>query len=218
MAKKVELEAGRNEYLSLSLQAAVAAKDGDFREALRYAVASLPFVGAHVDFERRYEKSATIPLPTLDVILAYAPPYFDVNSLTQLERLCDDKKTLKKLGRDLASEVKAAWLAMELASRLWGKLAEQTDPPGEKLKIRPGTERAAIAAWERCGAVALARNGDSRYQLVTVPARPCQAVCPECGAATVRAKVELLAGGVCATCRARVSFVLRGDAQRGSSR
>ena len=217
--KKAELEAHRGEYTSLMERARAAEDCGRYRDAIAAAVSSWEFIDGMMQYERRYQGTEFETVPTIDLVLRYAPLLFDAASLAKLDLLLKENKRIDKLAsRDLTQAVVDARNQMWLNRRLFSLLETNNEIPEDEACKRLGADanswRSILAAWEKMGLVEVCPLGPvKKVRLATQLQRPIRAKCPSCGSVGQAAKAELLSPRVCGKCKATSNFVLLPEAE-----
>ena len=211
MATKAELEAARDRYGRCAATADFAAKNRDPAKALGASLASLEFVPPFVGWARKYGggAGAGVELPTIDLILGLAPALFEWRAVERLAAFAAaEAKLFKRLGRDLAGEVRAAGEQFRVTSALWDRLAALgAGAPLPEWSARDAlpAEKVAVRVWSELGVAAGSRAG---VRLQGALDDPAVGMCGVCGALRRGESREFLIDQTCAACGKRAAFVI----------
>ncbi len=217
MATKAELEQQRNQYSALFEKAFAAEGAHLYREAIGYAIASLPFVDGMMQFERKYENHEFRSVETIDILLKYAPLLLHFPSLDELGVLLKSQKRIdKNASDDLATRLDAARQRMWDAHRLWDHLEENPGARQDELRKTLGGDqdawRTLAETWQRAGILLRTPEGGSyRLSFQTRMHALARAKCPNCGLVARASKSKLLEPQTCPKCRKTAELVLLPD-------
>ena len=211
MATKAELESARDRHAVHAANALAASKSSEPTRAIDESLASLPFVPNFVAWNRKYGSGtdAAVRLPTIDIITSTAPALFEWRALERLGAFAAaEARLFKRLGRDLAGEVRAARGQLSLASALWDRLAALGDGaplPEWSARKAPPEEKAAVKVWRELGVVIDTTTG---VRLTGSLGDAAVGICSSCGVRRRGEARDFLTAGHCPKCHARTPFVL----------
>jgi hypothetical protein len=195
MATKSELEAVHAAHLAKAGLVAAATRARSFGRVVDLAVESLDTLPGYADYELRYVKPPTVPLPTLDALLAYAPALFRADAIGAVAEFARAQPRLfKRLGRDHTADLTAASAATDAAVEAWHRVRD----------TQGGACDPAVAVWNQMGLVADARK--PRFHAGW--AGGFEGVCPRCGGRRRGDKRAMLAPASCEACGAVGEFVI----------
>lgn len=212
--KKADMEAHRAKYHALMSEARLAERAGLYRKAIESALASWDHIDGMIQFERKYEGKGFASIPTVEIILRYAPLLLDFQSLDALEILL---KNFRRIERDtsdsLADKLARARARMWDNHRLWDHLERHPDIRQNELRRVLGGDqaqwRSVADAWEKMGLLRRTPEGGSyRVALSTRLGEPVPAKCPSCGEVVKAPKAIFLEKTACPECREDVLFVI----------
>jgi len=208
VAKKVDLEASFRACSARCAEAARAEAASDYPRVLDQAESTLPLLRQYIAYLRRYQKVEAPHLPSVDLILTYAPPIFGRRSLDLVDAwFAEGSRTERAAYPDLPDRLATARGRLALAVRLWPMWPATVGTP---ISAPDAAEAALLFdVWTRCGAIAR-RPGVSppAYAPVTHPRRRARGKCPHCGRADEAAWADLLDTRRCPHCRAEGPFVI----------
>ncbi|HJZ94797.1 MAG TPA: hypothetical protein VKE40_28280 [Gemmataceae bacterium] len=207
MAKKADLEASFRECLARCGDAARAEVDGDFAAVLERAESTLPLLRAYIAYLRRYQGVEAPRLPSIELILHYAPPMFSRRSLDAVDAwLAQASRTERGAYPDLPVRLTDARRRLALAARVWPSWRAAASD-----RVSPDAAEVAqlFDFWIGYGAVVkCAAPHPPQYQLVTHPQRKALGKCARCGHKDIADWADLLGARVCPHCRATSDFVI----------
>jgi hypothetical protein len=207
MAKKAELEASFRKCSALCTEAVQAEADNDFTRLLDRAGATLPLLRESIAFLRRYQKIEAPNLPSVDLILRYAPPMFATRSLDSVDEwFAASSRSERKTYPDLPDRLADARRLLTLAVRVW--------PPWPAVaQSEVKAEGAEVAQlfnfWSRYGAVVKQPGRTpTTFAPVTHPRCRARGKCPTCGRSDEAAWADLLVRRTCPHCNCAGQFVI----------
>ncbi|NOT00130.1 MAG: hypothetical protein HOP29_05840 [Phycisphaerales bacterium] len=204
--KKAELEAHRDAYHKLMSDAQSALRQGLYREALRRAVDSWPYIDGMMQYERRWEEREFKSVEAIDMVLNVAPLLFDFETLNKMEALFAEYRRIDKFASDdLADRLAQARAFMWDAHRMWHHLEQHPHVRQDELRQQLGGDQArwrSIAeSWEHMGLVFRERDGASyRVLIATRLGQVVSAKCFACGAIAEAPKAMFLEQIHCSEC------------------
>lgn len=207
MAKKVDLEATYRDYAARCAEASRAETDRNYTRMLARAESTVPLLGEAIAYLRRYQKVEAPRLPSVELILRYAPPLFARRALDAVDEwYAQASRPDRKAYSDLPDRVQATRGLLALATRLWPswRAGPVTAGGGDLAKIAQ-----LLDFWTTSGAVV--RRGSMtapEYQLVTHPRRQARGKCARCGHQKEAVWAELLDATACPHCGATSPFVI----------
>jgi hypothetical protein len=206
VAKKADLEASFRACSARCAEATRAEADGDYARVLERAESTLPLLRESIAYLRRYQKVTAPYLPSVDLILRYAPPLFAGQSLDAVAGWFSGASWPERAAYpDLPGRLDAARRRLALAVRVWpawpAAAAPQAADPAGASELQE--------FWMRYGAVAR-RPGAAppAYEPVTHPRRWARGKCSRCGRSDEAEWADLLAPRTCPHCRAETEFVI----------
>lgn len=216
MAKtKAEMQSDWYQYHDLLAQAKKHYDQARFLDALSLALQSLPLIDGMMQYGRKYEERTFSNIDTIDCILTYAPVFFDVEALDQLDSLLKSQKRIdKNASDDIAGDVEKAREVLGQAYRIWDRLEQDAWLELEDVIQHAQAERESVmsilAIWERAGVVSRSQTADGKIRLAlsTQLGAISAAKCAKCGAAVQGPKYKFLEERICPRCRTLSSFVL----------
>jgi hypothetical protein len=207
VAKKVDLEATYRDYAARCAEAAQAEGDRDYQKMLGRAESTVPLLSEAITYLRRYQKVEAPRLPSVELILRYAPPLFAWRALDAVDEwYAQASRTDRKAYSGLPDRVQATRRLLALATRLWpswraGPIAAAGGDLAQVAQL--------LDFWTTYGAVV--RRGSTTaptYELVTHPQRRAQGKCAHCGQQKDAKWSELLDATDCPHCRTKSPFVI----------
>src|SRR5262245_45206661 len=139
VAKKADLEASFRECSARCAEATRAEANGDFAVVLERAASTLPRLREYIAYLRRYQQVEAPRLPSVDLILHYAPPMFARRSLDAVGAwLAEATRAERRLYPDLPGRLETARRRLALAARVWPSwrpAAPGTGVPGDAAEV-----------------------------------------------------------------------------------
>lgn len=219
MAKKAELEADFIQYEETLREIRCAHQSGDYPKAVKMAVSALDHVDGMMQYERRYlGQKDRETIRAIDVLLKYAPLWFDSESLEKIESLLKTHRRIdKNTSADIAASLTEAKELMWDAHRMWDYLETRQGVRQDELRANLGGDqdrwRWIAETWERLGYLnRLPEGGSYRLTLATRLDEQVRGKCPTCGVVGKATKARLLEQIQCPKCRSNVYFVFLRDA------
>ena len=212
--KKADMEADHTQYGSLLLEAKSAQQVGDYCRALDAAKSAWRFIDGMMQYERRYNQKEFTTIDAIDMVLEYAPLFFDLQSLLDLENLLRDTRRIEKNTTDSLNErLSEARSKTWEAYHLWAQLELLGEARSDVLQDTLGGEsnrwHHIASAWEQMGVIERRRDADSdRLALSTRMDVPALAKCPKCGVVVRAAKAKFLKEQSCPKCNTENLFVI----------
>lgn len=212
--RKAELEHYRVEYRALMAKARSAERQGLYRRAVEFALASFPHIDKMMQYERTYEEKEFASIEGVDMILKYAPLLLDFASLDTLESLLKKCRRIEKnTSQSLADKLAKARALMWDAHRLWDHVERNPEARQDELRRVLGGDqdkwRTLAHAWENMGLVRRTPEGSSyRLAISTRMAEVVSGKCPCCGSVSAAPKAMLLEQSRCPKCQENVLFVM----------
>jgi hypothetical protein len=206
VAKKADLEASFRACQTRCAEATRAEGQGDYARVLERAESTLPLLRESIAYLRRYQKVKAPYLPSVDLILRYAPPLFARRSLDAVDGwFAGASRPERAAYPDLPDRLDAARRRLALAVRVW--------PAWPAAAVRQATDAAEVSGlldlWMRYGTVAR-KPGTAPpvYAPVTHPRRRARGKCARCGRSDEAAWADLLVPRICPHCRTEAVFVI----------
>jgi hypothetical protein len=211
---KSDLQFAQREYDRWERTARTHEMRSEFVECVAAAKRGWPFVADTMKYERKYEHRTFSSIGCIDLVLEYAPPLFDIDSLNELEWLLKDDRSIDRAATDdlaarllearnqIAKNLKAWRLldAGDVEPRILRRDAAITNPECARL----------LLVWTSIGcATRSSVDGLEVVKLQSLSARRLQAECSECGTVCVDKGAAFLDDCPCPRCATRTYFVIR---------
>ncbi len=212
--KKAEMEQHNQRYAELLKMAKGAEQEGLLKKAMQLAWESCEYVDGMMRHREKVDGTEFTSIPSVDLILRYAPLLFEADSLSRLEDwLRERKRVEKKTSEDLAGKIQAARELMWDAHRLWNHVeaapGTRQDRLGKELGGNQDRWRWIAEMWERMGLLERVSAGPSyELSLATRMGKIVNGKCSECGAITQAPKAMFLEKVRCPDCSHHVLFTL----------
>lgn len=210
---KVEMEAHRDAYQKFLDKARAALQAGLCQEAVDFAVSSWDHIDGMLQYERKYEGKDSGSIDAIGLVLQYAPPLLDFESLNKLETLLRSQRRLVKHSSvDLGDRLLKASSMMWEAQRFLNYLEKHFTVDEDNLSAvygGDGEEWHRIAeAWVEMGFVhRVSEKRSHHFSLTTRMDQPILAKCPSCAAVAKAPKAKFLDELTCPKCRQKRAFV-----------
>lgn len=212
MATKAELETEHDLCNAITLRALAAEQDCRYADAIDFAVSSLQHLDGSIHYERRFLKIEDSPLPTIGIILVYAPPLFRRDALDRVaEVFAKNRRVVKRSSQDLKAQLDHAFDVMDVSYRTWQELEVFEPPPTAQLRSNPAIADTLYRIWEQIGLIAKVSQGQPvKWRFLTRLDEPTHAKCSRCGHVITGKKIDLFGDVRCPRCAASSRFVILG--------
>jgi hypothetical protein len=214
MAKKAELEWHAREYERHAGAARLAEREGLYEQVVKAALEAWPHIDGMMQYEKKYNSREFSSIPTIGMVLRYAPLLLDAESLDRVECLLKERKRIdKNTSVSLSDALSAARRRLWDAHRLWDRLEWEGEQRQDELQRTFGGNqdewRALAEAWERMGLVARQPEGSSyRVGLQTRFGAIFSGKCPQCGDHVEAPKAMFLEQMKCPHCNQTAMFTI----------
>jgi hypothetical protein len=185
-----------------------------YQNAIALAKSSWPHIDGMMQFERKRLGHEWVRVEGIELVLKYAPLFFDFESLDAIETLLKaERRIAKNSVGNLSNGVAAARLLMFDAYRVWNYLerlpAGSADDSGNSHFFAADVAASVIQFWEKLDVVRRATSERlTRFGLSTRMDEQVCAKCPSCGVLAKTTKAKFLRERDCPKCQHTVVFVL----------
>jgi hypothetical protein len=185
---KAELENHRTQYEALVSRARVEQNECRYRDAVETAAASWDHIDGMMRYEKKYNNREFTSIDGIDIVLRYAPVFFDSRILEKLESLLRAHRRIEKnTSVNLAEKLSEARTLMWDARRLWNHFETQSEQRQGDLRRTLGGDqerwRWIVEIWTAAGVVSRTPdNGSYRLTFSTQLEKKTSAKCPSCAA------------------------------------
>jgi len=220
--KKADLEAHRDQYKSLFDQAKQAEAGGRYHRTIELALDACAFIDGMMRFETKYSEKEFASVGAIDLVLKYAPFYFDLESLDRLESLLDEYRRIERdTSHDMGAKLTAARHQTWENYRLWNHIEAEGSVRQSELRGAFGGDqtdwRDVVEQWVSMGVLSRVSEGGSyRVTITTRMESPADGKCPGCAAVVNASKSELIGRFRCPKCGRLGPAVLLSSEASGS--
>lgn len=216
MAAKAELESEHKQCRAITLRAIAAEREHRYGEAIDLSVSSLKHLDGSIQYERKYLKVEDSQLPTIGIVLVYAPPLFRRDALESVgEVFAKNRRVAKSSGQDLKAQLDHAFDVMDVSFRAWLELDASELLPTSQMRSNPAIVDTLYRIWEKIGLIAKVSHGlQTKWSFLTRLEEPTHAKCSRCGHVITGKKIDLLEETRCPMCSVANRFVILGPTPR----
>jgi malate synthase len=180
-----------------------------YLEACKNSMLCLPHQRASLAYQKRYLQDTPHQAHNIDIVLRYAPLYFQSSMLVTLETwYTSGTKTERGYLPDMPGKLRHARKKLVDAAACWRILKDHEFA----FDIKSVNQREAMTAWAASGLIAITsgKHGQ-RYRMVTNVDRDTSAKCSRCGVVAKLKLKDSLTLRKCDLCNVIADFVLVGQ-------
>lgn len=217
---KADMESHRRNYERFLAESRKAESEGLYRQAISKCLDSLEHIDGMMKHARKTQETDEFSsIPTIDMVLRYAPVLLDYESIQRLEQLLKSRRYIEKYtSQCLADKIEQAMRTLWKVHSLWGLIEANPDiDERDLLSQLKGRKEGWIPLLENLARLRLIRrekNQDSfSVSLATRLGQLCRAKCRACGGIVTAPKAALLDRLRCVECDTVNDFVILDDRQ-----